>query len=99
MYPDCTAAEAAIEAEAWFEGKDVQPLLMKMETKYKKAEKASYASSGGLKKGGGLKGMSLLSKVCLSYRRYHSFGRYVSLNIVGTYFCGNLFLLFFCTKP
>lgn len=58
LYPDAISGEAAIEAEKWFEGQNVEPQRVQMQTffKGKLKPKAAAVGGGGLKKGG-LKGL------------------------------------------
>jgi len=58
IYPDAISGEAALEATEWFDGKDAEPNRLDMSTKFVgKVAKKKAASGGGLKKGGGLKGL------------------------------------------
>lgn len=58
LYPDAISDEPALEACDWFEGKDALPNRIDMATKFVgKVKPKKAAVGGGLKKGGGLKGL------------------------------------------
>lgn len=56
IYPDAISDKSAIEAAAWFEGSDAEPNRVVMKTFFE-GKKSGTKTGGGLKKGGGLKGL------------------------------------------
>jgi len=57
IYPDTIGPEPALTAAEWFEGKNSEPNRYEMSTKFAGKVNKKGPSGGGLKKGGGLKGL------------------------------------------